>query len=526
MRKIYLAFLLIPVFSISYSQVPNMNYLKLQNTLNIISNAYVDTVNQNKLTEDAIIGMLKELDPHSVYLSKEELKKANEPLTGNFDGIGVQFNLLYDTITVVMAISGGPAEKVGVMAGDKIVKIDGENSTGKKISNSYVMKKLRGEKGTKVTISVFRKGVKGLLDFTITRDKIPLYSIDAAYMATPEIGYIKINGFAATTMKEFAEAIAKLKPQGLKHLILDLRGNGGGYLNIAIELADEFLDDNKVIVFTQGINSPKQVYSATDRGNFNTGKIVVLIDEGSASASEIVTGALQDWDRALVIGRRSFGKGLVQRPFELPDGSAIRLTTARYYTPTGRCIQKSYKDGVDKYYKDFETRYKHGELMHKDSIKFPDSLKYYTPNKRIVYGGGGIMPDIFLPLDTSKNSDYYFSLIRKGIINKFTLSYVDNNRKMLKEKYPDLETFKKNFEIDNKFINDLIEFGEKEGVKKDPKGLETSRSEIALNLKGLIARDFWDMNAYFEITNPVNDVYKKAIEVIQDKTFDKMKIHY
>jgi carboxyl-terminal processing protease len=511
--------------SFAQSFYPNINYVKLQNTLNLISTYYVDTVNQTKLTEDAIIGMLKELDPHSVYLSKEELKKANEPLNGNFDGIGVQFNLLYDTITVVSAISGGPSEKVGIMAGDKIIKIDGENATGKKITNSYVMKKLRGPKGTKVTVSIYRKGVKDLLDFVIVRDKIPLYSIDAAYMAAPEIGYIKLNNFAATTMNEFHAAIEKLKPQGLKHLILDLRGNGGGYLNTAIELADEFLDNGKLIVYTQGVNSPKTVYNATERGEFNKGKIVVLIDEGSASASEIVTGALQDWDRALVIGRRSFGKGLVQRPFELPDGSAIRLTTARYYTPTGRCIQKSYKD-IDKYFKDFETRYKHGELMHKDSIKFPDSLKYYTPHKRIVYGGGGIMPDIFIPLDTTKTSDYYFALIRKGILNKFSLTYVDENRKILKEKYPDLETFKKNFIVNDNIIEALINAGEKEGVKKDIKGLELSKNDLTTNLKGLIARNIWDINAYFEITNPINDVYQKAIESIQDKTFHKLNISY
>jgi len=499
---------------------------KFTSALQIIDYAYVDTVNEAKLTEKAITAMLKDLDPHSVYLSKSEVKEANEPLQGNFEGIGVQFNLFKDTILVVSAVPGGPSEKLGIMAGDKIVKINGEDATGSKITNDYVLKKLRGDKGTKVDVSIFRKGKKDLLDFTITRDKIPITSIDATFMASPEIGYIRLNRFGQTTMQEFHTSMKTLFDKGMKSLILDLRGNGGGYLNTAIDLADEFLEAEKLIVYTEGIHSPMQKYDATSKGSFEKGKLVVLIDEGSASASEIVSGALQDWDRGLIIGRRSFGKGLVQRPYELTDGSVIRLTTARYHTPTGRCIQKPYDEGAEKYFKDLTNRYKNGELEHADSIHFPDSLKYYTPGKRLVYGGGGIMPDLFIPYDTSKISDYYTKLYSKGLFNQYTLYLMDKGRDGYKKKYPTFEIFDSKFVIDNDFLNSFTDYAEKEGVKKDEKGLELSKSYITNQLKALMARNIFDINALFQVSVENDETYKKAVDVLKDGSFDKYKIKY
>jgi len=510
-----------------YAQVDHKSTdQKFTSLLQIIDFAYVDTVNEEKLTEKAIVAVLKELDPHSVYLSKKEIKEANEPLQGNFEGIGVQFNLFKDTILVLSAIPGGPSEKLGVMAGDRIVKINGEDATGSKITNDYVLKKLRGDKGTKVNVSIYRKGKKELLEFSITRDKIPINSIDATFMASSDIGYIRLNRFGQTTMQEFHESMKTLTAAGMKNLILDLRDNGGGYLNTAIDLADEFLSNEKLIVYTEGIHSPKQSYNATVKGGFEKGKLIILINEGSASASEIVSGAVQDWDRALIIGRRSFGKGLVQRPYELPDGSVIRLTTARYHTPTGRWIQKPYDEGSDKYYKDLTNRYKNGEFIHSDSIHFPDSLKYYTPAKRLVYGGGGIMPDLFIPLDTTKISDYYSKLYNKGLYNQFTLSMMDKNRSNYKTKYPTFETFKKNFVIDDDFLNRFCEYATKEGVKKDDKGFELSKELISNQLKVLMARNMFDWNAAIQISVEHDDTYNKAIEVMKDNTFKKYKIQY
>lgn len=497
---------------------------KFGSALNIINMFYVDTERTSKLTEYAIIGMLKELDPHSVYLTKEELKEANEPLQGNFDGIGVQFNILNDTIYVIAATAGGPSDKVGIISGDKIVKVDGDDATGSKITTNWVLKKLRGVKGTKVIVGIARKGEKNVLDFTITRDKIPIYSIVSSYMATPDIGYIKLDRFASTTMDEFKQGLTKLKKNGAKSLILDLRGNSGGYLETAIKLADEFLDANKTIVYTEGVSSPINRSNSTSIGDFEKGKLVVLIDEGSASASEILAGAVQDWDRGLIIGRRSFGKGLVQRPYYLPDGSAIRLTTARYHTPTGRWIQKSYKEGADKYYKDLTTRYEKGEFYNQDSIKFPDSLKYYTPNKRLVYGGGGIMPDIFIPLDTSQNSKYLTECYRKGIFNQYCLEYIDKNRKDLQAKYPKFEDYKINFKIDNAFLEDFIKYAEKKELKRNDKEIANSLKTIQATLKGFIARDLWDMNEFYQCLTDLDIQYNKAISVIQDNSFRKMKV--
>jgi len=426
-----LLILIIPVRS--FSQTFTEDIYKFSRAMGYISNFYVDTINGPKLIENAIVNLLKELDPHSVYIPKDEVKEMNEPLEGNFEGIGIQFNILHDTIYVISPISGGPSEKVGIRAGDRIININDEIVAGKGISNTGVRDRLLGEKGTIVIVSIKRKGVSELLQFTITRDKIPIFSVDAAYIIDKDIAYIKISRFASTTVDEFVEKAKKLKNDGAKSLILDLRDNGGGYLDKAIELADHFLDDKKLIVYTEGMRVPRKENLATINGIYQDGNVIVLIDEGSASASEIVAGAIQDWDRGIIIGRRSFGKGLVQQQLFLPDGSLIRLTVARYHTPTGRVIQKPYDQGLEEYEKELLTRYQQGELLNKDSINFPDSLKYYTlQNKRIVYGGGGIMPDIFVPLDTTSVSEFYSKMIRTGVLNSFVLDYIDKNRKSLK----------------------------------------------------------------------------------------------
>lgn len=526
-KKIFLFIFLFITLTNVKIKAQSPETIKLDAVLQLINYAYVDTVNQKKITEDAIRSLLKDLDPHSVYIPAEDLKDANETLVGNFEGVGIQFNILEDTIFVTNTIAGGPSEKAGILAGDRIVKIDTAVVAGIKIKNNDVLKKLRGNKGTKVTVGILRRDIPELLDFTITRDKIPLFSVDASYMAAPGIGYIKISKFADTTVDEFKAALDKLKNQGAKDLVLDLQDNGGGYLNRAIELADEFLSDRKKIVYTKGAHAPMQESYATSAGGWEKGKLVVLVNEYSASASEIVSGAIQDWDRGLIIGRRSFGKGLVQKPMNLPDGSVIRLTIARYYTPSGRCIQKSYQKGDEDYEMDVYNRYKSGELYNADSIHFIDSLKFFTNNKRTVYGGGGIMPDVFVPADTMPVSAYSRDLQRKGIINDFTLNYVDRNRAKLSSSYPDVATFKANFNIDDKFLNEFFAFAEKKELKKDEAGWKRSSQLIVTLLKALIARDLFSANsgAYYQVLNEVmNDSYLKAIECIQNNTFDKMKI--
>jgi len=497
---------------------------KIEALFNMINYAYVDSVDQTKITDDAIRSLLKELDPHSVYIPAEDLKDVNEPLVGKFEGIGVQFNILDDTIMVTQTISGGPSEKLGIRAGDRIVKIDDEVVTNISMKNNDVLKRLRGDKGTKVKVDIFRRSNVDLLTFTITRDKIPLYSVDAKYMAAPGIGYIKISRFADTTVDEFKEALAMLRAKGCQSLILDLAGNGGGYLNRAIELADEFLSSGKSIVYTEGRNNPKQESYSTSAGGFETGKVIVLVDESSASASEIVSGALQDWDRALIIGRRTFAKGLVQKPFPLPDGSAVRLTIARYHTPSGRCIQKHYEAGDENYDLDLSNRYQHGELYSADSIKFNDSLKYETKAGRVVYGGGGIMPDIFVPLDTSMGSKYYDEIRRNGILNDFSLSYVDENRASLVKSYADVEVFNAKFQVTDEFLNKFIAYAEKKNVKREDVGLKTSDKLIRTQIKALIARDLWNTNAYYFIINDVNPFFTRALKAFEDDSFSKMKI--
>jgi carboxyl-terminal processing protease len=498
---------------------------KLVSAMQIIDLAYVDSVDMTKLVSDAIEESLKELDPHSSYIPKEEVEKANEPLEGSFDGIGVTFQLYQDTILIISPVPGGPSEKLGILAGDKIVKINGEDATGSKVTNEWVMEHLRGKRGTAVDVSIYRNGRDGLLEYTIIRDKIPMNSIDATFMAGKDIGYIRLNRFSKTSQEEFDASIMTLREQGMTKLILDLRGNSGGYLNTAVDLSDEFLGEGKLIVYTEGLHSERQDYIGTVAGNFEKGDLIILIDEASASASEIVSGAVQDWDRGIIVGRRSFGKGLVQRPFNLPDGSVIRLTTARYYTPTGRCIQRPYDEGTDAYYEEFRKRYQHGEYVYADSIKLPDSLKFSTPRGRIVYGGGGIMPDVFIPLDTTMYTDYFVDLRRKGVMNDFTLDFVEKKRLDLYGAFPTLESFINGFTIDEEMQKQFIALGEKKGVKYNEAEWNTSKLLITTQLKALIARNLWDISAYYQIMSPIDDEFKKAVEILQDeKLFHKLNI--
>lgn len=437
---------------------------KMSFTLNMIRYYYAEKPDMKKIVEKGIVNMLKELDPHSVYISKEDVDKMNEPLVGNFDGVGISFQIMKDTIYVVDVIRGGPSEKVGVMPGDKIVKVDDKIATGDTIKTDWVFKNLRGVKGTKVKITIERKGRKEPIVFDIIRDKIPITSVDTWFMLDKTLGYIRLDRFAQNSQSEVLEAIKDLKKQGMKELIFDLRGNGGGYLDVAFKLSDEFLDDEKLIVYTEGVSSPRYDFKSQSKGEFEKGKLVILIDETSASASEIVSGAIQDWDRGVIVGRRSFGKGLVQRPFNLPDGSQIRLTTSRYYTPSGRCIQKPWEDGLDSYYNDYMKRYQHKELITPDSIKFPDSLKYTTSNGRIVYGGGGIMPDVFVPIDTSRASDYLINLRSKGIFNNFTMQWVDDNRTTFLKQNPTFDDFNKTYPSLN-LMKEFTAYAQKEGVE-------------------------------------------------------------
>lgn len=498
---------------------------KIVAAMQIIDLAYVDSVDMKEIVSGAIVKSLKELDPHSAYISKEEVLKANEPLEGSFEGIGVSFQLFQDTILVISPVPGGPSEKLGILSGDKIVKINNEDATGEKIDNEWVMKRLRGKKGTSVDVSVYRNGRKDLLEFTIARDKIPLNSIDANFMAAPGIGYIRLNRFSKTSIEEFSTAINTLKSQGMSKLILDLRGNSGGYLNTAVELSDEFLETGKLIVYTEGIHSPRQDYKATPAGHFEKGGLIVIIDEASASASEIVSGAVQDWDRGIVIGRRSFGKGLVQRPFNLPDGSVIRLTTARYFTPTGRCIQRSYENGAEEYYKDFSKRFEHGEYLFADSIRFPDSLKFATPRGRVVYGGGGIMPDVFIPWDSTMFSDYYVEIRRKGVLNTFSLQYVEENRAKLNEHFPTLVSFKEKFSVDSVLIKEFKDLAEKEGVKFDETGWKSSELLINTQIKAMIAMNLWNIGSFYEIMSPIDEEFRKAVDLLEDNDiFRKLNI--
>lgn len=507
----------------------NNSMQKLLNAQYAISNFYVDTVNNDQLIEEAIRGMLESLDPHSTYTDAKETKELEEPLQGEFSGIGIQFNMKQDTLYVIQTIVGGPSEKVGILAGDRIVTVNDTVIAGVKMKNSDIMKRLRGKKGTKVTVQVKRGNNPELITFRITRDNIPLYSVDAAYMIDNKTGYIQISRFGAKTHEEMVEAIEKLLNQGMKQLIIDLGDNGGGYLNSAVDMCNEFLNRNQLIVYTQGNNSPRQDAKADGFGNYKDMKLVVIVDQFSASASEIFSGAMQDWDRAVIVGRRTYGKGLVQRPFRFDDGSMMRLTVARYYTPSGRCIQKPYTKGDKEHYEeDLLDRSKEGEYFHIDSIQFNDSLTYRTlKNERIIYGGGGIMPDVFVPLDTTENSKYYRDMMAKGVINQFAVDYVDKNRARIKSEYTDVHDFDRRFSLTEDDMKNFIAMGEGEKVTYNDEQYKISENLFKTVLKGLIARDvFADPGAYTIIINHRNKDVQEALRVINDdKLYNSLLQH-
>lgn len=483
-----------------------------------IKSLYVDSVDEQKLVEDGIRGMLEKLDPHSAYSTAKQTKEMTESLQGSFEGIGVQFNMVEDTLLVIQPVTNGPSEKVGIIAGDRIITVNDTAIAGVKMSKEEIMRRLRGKKGTKVNLGIVRRGISGKLKFVVTRDKIPVKTIDAVYMIRPTVGYIRIGSFGATTYDEFMTGVDSLKKAGMKDLIIDLQENGGGLMQAAIMIANEFLERNDLIVYTEGRRTPRQEFRAQGNGRLLDGKIYALVNEYSASASEIVTGALQDQDRGTVVGRRTFGKGLVQRPIDFPDGSMIRLTIAHYYTPSGRCIQKPYVKGEGKEYaEDIEKRFKHGELYSADSIHFEDSLKCYTLRKhRAVYGGGGIMPDYFVPLDTTQYTKFHRQLAAKSVIINANLRYVDNHRKQLRKQYPTFESFRNGFVVPQKLVDDIVAEAEKEKVKpKDDEELQLTIPRLKLQLKALIARDLWDMSEYFAIINEGSDIVNKALEIIE-----------
>jgi carboxyl-terminal processing protease len=487
---------------------------KLGSVLDYIHEQYVDTIDKKNLEEKAMTSLLHSLDPHSDYIPASEFQQMNEPLQGNFEGIGVEFNIYKDTIRIVTPISGGPAEQAGVMAGDKIIKVEKQDVSGVKITNKAIYEKLRGKKGTDVQISVMRNNAKKLIDIKITRGEIPLYSIDLSYMIKPGTGYIKISRFAMTTHEEFIKAYRDLQKQGMKKMILDLRGNPGGVLPAAVEICDEFLSKGFSIVYTMGKAHKKRTYESTSSGGLENSPLVVLIDEGSASASEIVAGALQDNDRATIVGRRSFGKGLVQEQLDLADGSAIRLTIARYYTPTGRCIQKPYGDDNEAYYEEEFTRLSTGELLNSDSIKFPDSLKYKTPGGKTVYGGGGIMPDFFIPIDTSTRSGYFSKIVYSGLLNTFAFEYADKNRKRLLD-YKNARNFVSGFSVGNDLLEEFVSFLAANGVARDEWGLKRSDKNIRLQLKAYIGRSIYNNPGFYPVMHTNDRTIKKALEALE-----------
>jgi carboxyl-terminal processing protease len=498
---------------------------KFNTLLYYMDQLYVEDTDMESLVETAIVNMLEEMDPHSVYIPAEELQAADEPLNGNFEGVGIQFNIFRDTIMVVSPISGGPSEKLGIMAGDRIVTVDGEVVAGIGVTNKDVQRLLKGPKGTVVTVGIKRGNDPELLTFEIVRDKIPIFSVDASFMVAPGIGYVKVNRFSKSTMSELYKAFAKLQQEGMEDLILDLQGNGGGMLRTAIQMADEFLSEQKLIVYTEGRSFPRDDTYARIPGRFEKGRLVVLIDQGSASASEIVSGAVQDWDRGLIVGRRSFGKGLVQRPVNLPDGSAVRLTVQKYYTPSGRCIQKPYEEGVDAYRKEKFERYESGELMSLDSLELPDSLKFETRlRSRTVYGGGGILPDVFVPLDTTDNSAYFSAILRKGLDNRFALTYVDSLRTELEAAYPTEDIFLEKFEVTGQMMEDFQSFATDEGVEFDEEDWSKSGHAIALRMKAMMGRNLLQQSTFYRVISGLNESLERAIEILQDGTFEKANL--
>lgn len=520
MRKIFLGMLCLWALQASAQRVNISNegpIRKLINAEMAINNLYVDSINEEQLVEDAIRGMLEKLDPHSSYTTAKETQQVNEPLQGSFEGIGVQFNMVEDTLLVIQPVFGGPSEKVGIQAGDRIISVNDSAIAGVKMSREDIMKRLRGKKGTKVRLGVVRRGIKDVLNFKVTRDKIPVTSVDASYMISPTIGYICISSFGATTHDEFMTAVDSLRLHGMKDLIVDLQNNGGGYLQSAAQIANEFLDKGDLIVYTQGLRVPRQEYKAHGNGKLREGRVVVLTNEYTASAAEILSGAIQDQDRGLIVGRRTFGKGLVQRPLEFPDGSMIRLTVAHYYTPAGRCIQKPYVKGEKKEYaEDIEKRFKHGELYSADSIHFDDSLLCYTLREhRKVYGGGGIMPDHFVPLDTTQYTRFHRELSAKSFIIEASLKYIDNQRKKLHKAYPTFHDFLRSYEVPQEVVDALLAEAASKDVKpRDDEELQRTLPQLRLQLKALVARDLWGMSEYFEIINQNNHIVQQAIKVL------------
>lgn len=535
MKKLLLSILALASVSAIVSLAQQRKFTpdqKLRYAAALIEECYVDSVNSDSLVTEAIVAMLHTLDPHSQYSSPEETKELNQPLEGKFSGIGIQFSIVRDTVYVVQTTGGGPSERVGIRPGDRIIYVNDSIFTRPKIANSDVLKTLRGEKGTEVNLKIKRGDSPELIEFRIIRDDIPIYSVDASYMVAPEVGFISISRFAESTPKELDEAIEKLAAQGMKHLILDLESNGGGYLGAAHGVASRFLKNGEMVVYTNGLNA-EPAYFKVDKVDFGSlfnnskykikskskvDRLVIMVDQYSASASEIVAGAIQDNDRGLIVGRRTFGKGLVQRPFPFPDGSMIRLTTSRYYTPSGRLIQKPYKKGESEEYQlDMLNRYNNGELFSVDSIHFDEALKTYTlKNHRPVYGGGGIMPDRFVPVDTSNYSNYYRDLIAKNSINTLVLNTIDANRKDLLNKYPTEDDFYANYTVSQDLIDKLVEQGKKDGVEPNPEQLATSRKMLEAIIRGLLARDLYDNGTYVRSTNPLNPVFNAALELILD----------
>lgn len=523
-KKILFILFFIPFISIiqkSVAQNPSysLHNNKMNNFLRQLNDIYVDTVNFEDLVEKGIKEILKELDPHSVYIPQKDVQKTNEPLKGSFDGIGVTFQLIKDTINIMEVIVNGPSEKVGILPGDKIIEVDSLKACGKEINNKWVQTHLRGKKGTKVNVTIMRG--KSILYFTITRDKIPMNSINVTFMVDKEVGYIRLERFSQTSPAEFNEAIAKLKKEGMKNLIFDLRGNGGGYLDVAFKIADEFIGRDLMIVYTDNFRKTGQSFKATDIGNFEKGRLVILVDEGSASASEIVAGSVQDWDRGIIMGRRTFGKGLVQKPLYLPDNSMLRLTISHYYTPTGRCIQKPYKDGLENYHKELSNRSKHGEYLTPDSISFPDSLKYFTPRNRIVYGGGGIMPDIFIPIDTSKYSSFFNEMVRKGIFGEYTVQYMEKYREDMKEKYPTMAQYKNEFIIDDSLYSDLIRFAKTKGVS------DSVSFNFANRVKNFVTKEKNSLDSLFQtyamFEKDIDKFNQQLTQFLEDSFAESMK---
>ena len=507
------------VVAVQAQRIPQ-NLNKLLHAEYAINSLYVDSVDEDKLVEYAIVGMLQKLDPHSSYTDAKETKDMEEPLQGEFSGIGIQFNMKQDTLYVIQTIPGGPSERVGILAGDRIVLVNDTLIAGVKMKRTDIMKRLRGKKGTKVTVKVRRGSSPDLITFRITRDKIPLHSVDASYMLDNKTGYVRISNFGAKTHDEMMDALAALSKQGMQQVVIDLTDNGGGYLNAAIDMCNEFLDRGQLIVYTEGLKSPRSEANAMGNGKYKDLPMVVMVNQYSASAAEIFSGAMHYWDRAVVVGRRTFGKGLVQRPIRFDDGSMMRLTVARYHTPSGRCIQKPYTKGDKKAYEeDLLERSKSGEYYCLDSIHFNDSLRYTTlKHQRPIYGGGGIMPDIFVPVDTSEYSTYYRDMVAKGIVNQYVINYVDSHRKQLKSNYTTLEDFDARFELSDDDIKRFVEAGEKDNVKYDEQKFRTSERVFRTMIKGLIARDVYaDPSAYTRIVNRRNPDLDAALKVLYDR---------